>query len=333
MKQLSIIIPVYNVEDYIHSCLDSIFRQGLEEECYEIIIVNDGTKDNSMNVITNIIDQHHNIRILVQENLGLSVARNNGLKIATGEYILFVDSDDIIIDYSIKPLLNKAIEEQPDLFVANYLKMNNEAILNYQSPQSNNEKYSIKVTNGESLFLKELHPRQCYVWRTLYRRNFLIDNDIRFISGICFEDIPFTHTCYLNAKKCLKTEQPIYLYRIGNASITGNTLTKEKAIHFCIVISELWKMSKSERWNEDIRQRLKDNAFDIFSLLFYSITEEIHDNEVKIQIVRHLKEIVPDLSFSHGYKQKIVTFLYRCMPIIYLTAKKYYQTLAKKYIY
>ena len=75
---LSIIVPVYNVEEYIRPCMESIFQQGLDEDCFEVIIVNDGTKDHSMEVIQDIIEQHKNITVLNQENQGLSVARNNG---------------------------------------------------------------------------------------------------------------------------------------------------------------------------------------------------------------------------------------------------------------
>ena len=122
---LSIIVPVYNVEKYIRPCIESIFKQGLDDKDFEVIIVNDGTEDRSMEVIADIINAHQNIQIIEQENHGLSIARNNGLEIAVGKYILFIDSDDMLISQSVPYLLNIALSRRADLVVADFLKMNN----------------------------------------------------------------------------------------------------------------------------------------------------------------------------------------------------------------
>lgn len=102
---LSIIVPVFNVEKYIRTCIESIFLQGLNETFFEVIIVNDGSTDKSMEVIADIIKQHSNIVVINQENQGLSVARNNGTATAKGEYVLILNSDDMLIENSIFPLL------------------------------------------------------------------------------------------------------------------------------------------------------------------------------------------------------------------------------------
>ena len=99
MPKFSIIIPVYNVEDYIKKCLDSVFNQTYTN--YEVIVVNDGTKDNSMKIVKN-----YDVRIINQENQGLSMARNNGVKKAKGEYILFLDSDDYLEENTLQEIEN-----------------------------------------------------------------------------------------------------------------------------------------------------------------------------------------------------------------------------------
>ena len=104
MLKLSIIVPVYNVEKYIRPCIESIFKQGLDDEDFEVIIVNDGSTDKSMDMIADIIPLHRNITVINQENKSLSVARNNGLAIAKGEYIIMPDSDDLLIENSL-PIL------------------------------------------------------------------------------------------------------------------------------------------------------------------------------------------------------------------------------------
>ena len=96
--ELSIIIPVCNVEQYIGPCLESIYRQGLQDEDFEIIIVNDGSTDRSMAVVEDVVSRHHHISIIDQDHAGPSVCRNAGMEKATGEYVLFVDSDDLLMD-------------------------------------------------------------------------------------------------------------------------------------------------------------------------------------------------------------------------------------------
>ena len=137
MTKLSIIVPVYNVEKYIRPCIESIFRQGLDDADFEVIIVNDGTKDRSMEIISSIISQHKNITVINQENQGLSVARNNGIKKAIGNYILFVDSDDLIVDHCLPFFLEKAIPSNADLIVADFKRMEDYEIdLLYKKPLS-----------------------------------------------------------------------------------------------------------------------------------------------------------------------------------------------------
>lgn len=106
---VSIIIPVYNVEQYIEQCLSSIYAQDISEDIFEVIAVNDGTPDNSMSIVKTIASQHKNLVIINQENQGLSVARNTGLDHAKGEYIWFVDSDDWLTKDSLSIVLDTII--------------------------------------------------------------------------------------------------------------------------------------------------------------------------------------------------------------------------------
>ncbi len=220
MKSLSIIIPVYNTERYIRPCLESIFRQGLDERCFEVIIINDGTKDNSIGVIQDLISQHTNITLIEQENQDLSVVRNNGIAMATGEFILMPDSDDLLIDNSLAPLLDAAISTKADLVVADFLRLKDEEIEIEMHRAHHQKEFSYEEKTGERLFLEDLSPYQCYVWRTLFRREFLLENQLKFVPGIYIQDVPFTHECYLKAKKCLRTPWLLNIYRVGHESAT-----------------------------------------------------------------------------------------------------------------
>lgn len=107
MMKLSIVIPVYNVEPFIRGTLDSIYKQGVDESLFEVIAVNDGTPDNSMAIVEMFADAHTNLAIINQKNQGLSAARNSGIKVAKGDYIWVVDSDDSITENSISQALGE----------------------------------------------------------------------------------------------------------------------------------------------------------------------------------------------------------------------------------
>ncbi|WP_073206273.1 glycosyltransferase [Xylanibacter ruminicola] len=324
---LSIIIPVYNVENYIHTCIESAYNQDLDDNLFELIIINDGTKDNSMDVISDIVNQHNNITIINQQNQGLSIARNNGIAKASGEYIIFLDSDDLLLRNSLPELLNLALSSEADLVVADYQEKNNEEIENdsYIVPEIIN----IKEKTGKQILLEDLNPRKCYVWRTLYRREFLIKENIQFIPGIFFEDIPFTHNCLLNANKCLITNQILYIYRKGNQSSATYKLTQKKAHDMSISISSLWELSKKQNLESKVCHRLKDNTFVAFSILMYAIVNDIDEHKIRLEIIHYLKQLIPDLHFKHGFKQRIIDFMYHYMPHTYIFIRLAYKMLSR----
>ena len=322
MIKLSVIVPVYNVELYIRPCIESIFKQGLNEVDYEVIIVNDGTPDHSMEVIQDIIHQHQNIIIINQENQGLSNARNNGIDISKGEYLLFLDSDDLLIDNSLNLLLTKAFETEVDLLVADYLTMTNEEIDNSRdyTQLSANTEFTEKI--GKQLFLEDLTPLECCVWRTLYKKEFLTNNHISFIPGIIYEDIPFTHHCYIKAQKSIRTNLAIILYRKRPGSLTLFHMDKTK--DYCISIAKTWELSYNEELSPLIRQKLYNHVFTFFSLFIYLISCEKCSSSEKLKAIQHLKVLAPQLSFKNGIKQKAYTFLYKEVPIILFSLRNIY---------
>ena len=107
MKLFSVILPIYNVENYIDKCLNSIYSQKIDDELFEVIAVNDGSPDNSMEIVRKYVEYHSNLHIVNKENGGVSSARNEGIRIANGKYLLFIDPDDLIIPNSLIQLLDK----------------------------------------------------------------------------------------------------------------------------------------------------------------------------------------------------------------------------------
>lgn len=320
MIDLSIIVPVYNVEKYVRTCIKSIYRQGLDENRFELIIVNDGSKDKSMEVIADIIQQHTNILVIEQENQGLSVARNNGIARATGEYLLMPDSDDFLLDNKIGPLLDLALKSKADLVVADFLKMTSEEIYKFKGIER--QEFNIYEKTGWQMLLEELNPYECYVWRSLYRRLFIIDNHLRFISGIRFQDVPFTHEVYLKARICMRTSCILSIYRIGRENAATNGFDLDKAKDFIKAIGATWKLIHTKGLPSEVVEKLKSNVHSNVTSMIYSMFYTINDSSEKVKVVKMLRREVPDLKFDHNILQRVESFLFRYAPHFYVFTRE-----------
>lgn len=317
MIQLSIITPVYNVEQYIRPCIESIYQQGLCENLFEVIIVNDGTKDRSMEVIQDFVEQHSNIQIINQGNQGASVARNNGIAAAKGEYILMPDPDDILIENSIKPLLEKALETKVDMVVADYLEMSNEDIIFLKThPILRSTKIPFAEKTGEELFM-DINPKQSYIWRILFRRNFLIQQHITFIPNIYVQDKPFIYESYIKANNCLKVSWPIYIYRKHSESVSYS-MSGKYAKDYCIAISKLWEFTSLPFLSSSQRQKMVDYTFQTISTFTRRLIHELKDKQKSAEILVYLSQVAPNLEFQQSFKQRILIYMLKKVPRIYI---------------
>jgi len=311
---LSVIIPVYNVENYIRPCIESIYRQGLHENNFEIILINDGTKDHSMEMIADIISLHSNIIVLEQENQGQATARNNGLAHAHGEYVIMIDSDDLLIDNTLMPLLEKAQIYDTDLTIGNFLELHDEEILclHFSTPKE----MIVQEKTGNELLI-ELNPHQCYIWRIIYKRDFLTENDIKFTPGITYEDVPFVHECYIKANKCQIVTWPFYIYRKGHESTTFS-FSEKKGKDFSISITKTWELTNLDGLQTEIRHKIENDVFTSFSVLISTISHCTKSQKERICIIDYLSQKTKDINFKNGRKQKIINFLFKNMPHAYI---------------
>lgn len=313
--KLSIIVPVYQVENYIRACVESIFMQGLSDDDFEVILVNDGTRDDSFGRIADIIAKHQNILIVEQGNQGLSAARNTGLDKASGEYVLFLDSDDLLVANSLEPLLLDAFQHHADLVVANFIKQDDMGIS--EGARIPTTQYRSCTVAGIDLFVNHLNPRECYVWRTLYRKSFLDAHDLRFIHGIYFEDVPFTTECYLKASSCVKTSHIFYIYRQRPGSICS-AISKEKVMGFHHGMARLWELRDSMTLTEEQNRKLMEILFATFSIEVWYITHNPELMAERESIIKDLKQQIPHLRFTNGIKQRLVSLMFKIMPSAYL---------------
>jgi glycosyltransferase involved in cell wall biosynthesis len=327
--KLSIIVPVYNVEKYIRPCIESIFKQGLDDADFEVIIVNDGTKDRSIEMIADIVQQHDNLSVINQENQGLSVARNNGIAAAKGEYILMPDSDDLLIENSLNPLLEKALETKADLVVADYLSMNDEEIDDFYKKAFKQPGPQFKEVTGEQILLEVLNPNHCYVWRTLYRREFLMTQNLTFYPGIRYQDIPFTHECYLKASNCIRTNILLNIYRRWPGSST-NAYKFENSKHFITAIALTWKLRQMEGLSPNLLYKIEENIYISLRLIIYHTLHGIKEKNDRYALIDYINFQAPDLNFTHSIQQRLITMMIKKMPHFFINLYYHYTQIVYK---
>ncbi|HGN2347175.1 TPA: glycosyltransferase family 2 protein [Proteus mirabilis] len=218
---LSIVIPCYNVENYIIDCLESLFKQ-IDDKC-ELIIINDGSTDNTDKIITSYLKNIYNENIFYvrQNNNGLSATRNKGIKLSTGKYIAFLDSDDIWLPNSYEKIIEK-LNLNIDILEFDAIKFNKhfaEKSIFYTYLKSKNENFIYKKNDIlQSCFV----ANTWYVWSRIYKKDIFKNEELFFENGRRYEDIMFTPYIYLNEniKKISILKHIVVGYRYNDSSIT-----------------------------------------------------------------------------------------------------------------
>lgn len=209
---LSIIIPIYKVEKYVHYTLESIYCQKFAENNFEVICVNDGTPDNSMDIVNRFASSHENLHVINQENQGLSGARNAGLQQAKGKYIWFVDSDDSLENNALKEVLNIIKNQDADIYGFD-MKCISEAdgaesiqpiVLNFKNYYLYGKCWECKR------FVYKTHTAA--VQRFIFKHDFLLEHQLSFYSRILHEDIEFMARAFCLAKKVYFSNKVLYRY-------------------------------------------------------------------------------------------------------------------------
>lgn len=225
--KLSIIVPVYNVADYLPKCLDSLLAQNLPQDEYEIIVVNDGSTDNSGEIAQQYADKYANITLVNQANQGLSGARNTGIKCAIGDYIQFVDSDDYLEENVLGGLMKQVEDDDLDVLRFNYENINDKGdVINPNKDPKHFVDFSNEVVDGLTFLNNKLGPA-CYAVQFIIKKELLIDNNIIFKSGIYFEDVEWTPRMLLKAGRVASTGAVVYYYLVREGSIT-KAVNKDK---------------------------------------------------------------------------------------------------------
>jgi len=222
MKKVSVIVPVYNAENFLNRAIDSLLRQTLKD--IEIILVDDGSKDNCPKICDDYAKKDNRIIVIHKENAGQAKARNVAIEIAKGKYIMFLDADDMYEDYTCEHMYNLAEEKKADYVSANYVMMD-EFDKKREKPAFDTKMYGdfeLKLSD----FTKSFFVMNSTPWNKIYNLEFLNKNKIKFDVNPPSEDDYFTTLCYMKANKGYYTNKVIYDYRY-NPNSTSNKCDKE----------------------------------------------------------------------------------------------------------
>ncbi len=220
--KISVIVPIYNVEEYLARCLDSVMGQTFRD--IEVICVDDGSTDKSALIAKKYAEKDERISLIQQENKGLSAARNAGMRVARGKYISFVDSDDWIDLDFLKKLYDAAESCNADAACSEIKRPHasgkNPYKLKFESSQ-------VLCTVAEKYKVLEI-PRKCYVWNKIYLRSELERQNLKFVEGMMFEDIYFSTRFLFNCKKIITVPGISYNYWANSESISRKLRDKNQ---------------------------------------------------------------------------------------------------------
>jgi heptose III glucuronosyltransferase len=268
---LSIILPVYNVAPFLRCCLDSL--QAQTQIIDEIIAVDDGSTDDCPAILAEYALQMPNMRVIRQENSGLSAARNTGMQHAQGRYLAFVDSDDSVAPQMYEQLLKIAQADNLDIAVCN-------ALYHFEGREENRPIYSdtgpTSVMPGKEWLRHRLKNDRLMhmVWMHLYRRDFLLQHNFSFVPQLIHEDVIWTTEVFIKAQRIRYDATPLYFYRIPirSFSIEQNKRRLRAIIESSFVNARtLIKISNSSVCDEELSQLLRWQAVDGSISIFHKI--------------------------------------------------------------
>ncbi len=290
--KISVVIPVYNTEKYLESCLESLINQTLKD--IEIICVNDGSTDGSTKILQNFAKKDERIKIISQENKGQSVARNAGIKSAKGEYIGFLDSDDWADSTMFERLYQNAKNFDADISMCSVTTFNQKTGF-----YNNSDPYMTMNLFPQPFEKRAFTPKETYnfifricvmPWNKIYKKNFLKTHKILFKEGLNFEDNVFFYETFFQAKKICITKENLVFYRLN--SETSYTFGKQdfKKLDFFEIFDLIEKFLKEKKYYlqlEDYFQNYKKGT-----LIYWY--KKLNDKKTKEKYLEKLKFIYPE---------------------------------------
>lgn len=318
--KVSVIIPIYNPGNLLINCLDSIKNQSLED--IEVICVNDGSTDNSLDVLKNYEKEDNRFKIFNQINSGAGNARNNGIKYSSGEFILFVDSDDFIEKDTCEKLYYLAKKLNSDLILFDAVRHaesgKNLNIIHFS--KNNRENFEIFTFDYEYVKDKVFDGYYGVIWNKFYKSSFLQKNKITFPNHKIYNDVEFHVKSLILAKKIAYVRAILYHYnRLGHSSLQTSFVHTNQAFVFFDVLN-------------GIKQFLIDNDFfdefkvDFIRFSIFELSNKLSyiDDEYKNQFFQKSKQIFHSFS-NYGVDLNSLSFEYFMKYILIINSDDYNQ--------
>lgn len=310
IPKISIIVPVYNVEDYIEKCIKSILNQVFTE--FELILVDDGSTDNSGNICDKYAEKDNRIIVIHKENGGISSARNIGLNIAKGEYIAFVDSDDYINKNMYHTLYNLIIKTQSDIAMCNYKTISKDEEVNLNEDQIINS-HDIKCINNIQ-YLNNLYGKDkvkyIVMWNKLYKNE--IFRKLRFKDSRIEEDEFIIHHVLYLSDKIVYIDKNYYYYMQRNNSIVGSKYNL-KRLDKIYALEDRIEFFKEKKLVDLYNKAVKD-YIDVFFWNYYEMKKEINGYKKEIKnIMKSYNKVLKDMLFNPfiSLKHKLFLILFK----------------------
>lgn len=325
--KISIVIAMYNIQDYILECLESCANQeGVTPDDYEVIIVSDGSTDKSAEIASEFARTHHNFWVLHKENGGLSDARNAGLAKVRGEYVWFVDGDDRIARNAISILKKEITGNIPEALIINFSTFEVSEII-----QTSDFKLPRNMC-GRHIHNVELKTLPMMAWLTIYSVDYLNANNLRFLKGILHEDKEFSIRAHHLAEKIMFCNNALYQYRINQkCSIMSevrrdntksliseieiiksfhnffeyeNTIFKKRLLGVCALSFLIRRYDSAFVYNDTTKRLLKDYKFKLYKLMWQS--RQMKRRLLLIFIILMPKLVIAKVLYKLGERSKLM---------------------------
>lgn len=326
MVDVSIIIPAYNVEKYIGRTLNSVVNQTFKN--IEIIVINDGSEDNTHEIIEKYANIDSRIKVIQKENKGVSSSRNEGIKYSTGDYLMFLDGDDWIENTAVEEMYSLLIDEDGDILVSDFYLDYGKKIMDYyfefNDDDIDNIEYIKKILLGQSSGI---------IWNKMFKRKLFIENNILFPENITLgEDTCTLVKLIYNSKKIIKFNKAFVHYIQRPERITTTYNEKSYSIYDGVICLTQYF------YEIDLYDTLKEEIefFEYLYVFYYRVIDAKTNNEVivdmyyrwkdtrkKIKSNIHYKNFMNSLQFDKRMKSRLILFNYSLACIIFKFTKRF----------
>lgn len=312
---MSVIIPLYNCERFVIHCLSSIYDQQLAEEDFEVIVVDDGSCDQGASLVQQYAQEHDNLQLIQQHNQGVACARNHALSKACGEYITFVDADDMLVSGSLKFLLQLAMERGAEMVKAAHVEIA-EGITGFQY-EGEEKDDDVNEMSGDEAIVRVTQFKEGYCWGYLIKRKILTDNAICFPTSVSFmEDWAFITRVLLKCRTFVHTGILFYLYRRNAASCVAN-MTVEKLLQGCRAV-DIVATTAADATGQ-VRKKLMENVCVNVNIMLWFTIHYTRIYRRRREIVGALRRLLAQVDRGSIPRSLVV---FRLFPELYMLVRR-----------